>query len=254
MTDPEDLLSIKEAAQLLRVSETSLRRWTNSGALDHLRIGGKRERRFRRSDLLAFLQSASVGQPEVRVGKQGFGVGDFLFGGLPAKPGTHVCGISTSEATRSSQAAHFLYEGLRGRRKCLLVTSPGARRAILADLERRMPSVESEIQSGLLVGSDYASSGAAQVEYFEDQLGKAVHAGARSLYVIGDLSGGGPEPGVAFSHILEYEYEYERRIAQKFPVVTLCQYDARRLSGPEVLATLQAHPDVLRYSSGSLLV
>src|ERR1041384_2514363 len=50
-----ELLDIREAAEFLRVSETSLRRWTNAGRLPCLRIGGRRERRFRRADLLAFV-------------------------------------------------------------------------------------------------------------------------------------------------------------------------------------------------------
>jgi hypothetical protein len=37
--DSTVLLDISEAAQFLNVSETSLRRWTNAGALACLRIG-----------------------------------------------------------------------------------------------------------------------------------------------------------------------------------------------------------------------
>ena len=38
--DPDsDLLNIKEAAALLKVSEASLRRWTNAGRLACLRLG-----------------------------------------------------------------------------------------------------------------------------------------------------------------------------------------------------------------------
>ena len=57
MSDSEDLLDVKRAAAFLGVSETSLRRWTNSGQLACLRVGGKRERRFRRADLLAFVET-----------------------------------------------------------------------------------------------------------------------------------------------------------------------------------------------------
>ena len=52
----QDFLDIKQAARLLQVSETSLRRWTNAGLLACLRIGRKRERRFRRADLVAFME------------------------------------------------------------------------------------------------------------------------------------------------------------------------------------------------------
>lgn len=56
VSDQEGLLDIKQAGRFLNVSETSLRRWTNSGDLTCLRVGRKRERRFRRADLLAFLE------------------------------------------------------------------------------------------------------------------------------------------------------------------------------------------------------
>lgn len=56
MSEANDLLDIGEAARFLSVSEPSLRRWTNSGALPCLRVGHRRERRFRRPDRLAFME------------------------------------------------------------------------------------------------------------------------------------------------------------------------------------------------------
>src|SRR3989442_14772045 len=55
MTQQSELLDIAQAAAFLHVSQMSLRRWTNSGRLPCFRVGGRRERRFRRADLLAFL-------------------------------------------------------------------------------------------------------------------------------------------------------------------------------------------------------
>src|SRR5947207_14887740 len=57
MADDQKFLTIAEAAAFLRVSETSLRRWTNSGKLRSFRVGGRNERRFLREDLLAFMPS-----------------------------------------------------------------------------------------------------------------------------------------------------------------------------------------------------
>jgi excisionase family DNA binding protein len=242
MTDPEELLDIKEAARLLRVSETSLRRWTNAGALPHLRIGGKRERRFRRSDLLAFLEAGPVSPPAA----------GFTLGGHPAEAGTHLCGLFRSEPARIAQAAQFVAEGLRAGSTCLMVTSPRARRGIVAELARRVPSLDRELKAGRLVRSDYAPTLGEQLEYFENELGNAVRAGGESLHVLGDLSAGGPERGQGFARIVEYEGDYEVRIARRFPVVTLCQYDARRLSGVETLAMLQCHPDAFQYSASTL--
>src|SRR5882672_8850781 len=56
MSDRDQMLDIRQAAELLNVSETSLRRWTNAGQLACLRVGRKRERRFRRADRLAFME------------------------------------------------------------------------------------------------------------------------------------------------------------------------------------------------------
>lgn len=251
MSDPEELLDIKEAARLLRVSETSLRRWTNSGALPHLRIGRRRERRFRRSDLLAFLEAPAGAASAAPPGPAGSG---FVFGGCPAGPGTHLCGLFSSDIARIAQAVEFLAEALQAGSLCLVVTAPKARRGILAELARRVPSFGSALRSRQFVSSSYAASYRAQVEYFESELASALRAGFKSLCVLGDLSAGGPERAKDFARILEYEGAYERRVARRFPVATLCQYDARRLSGSDALGALQCHPDAFRYSAGSLLV
>jgi excisionase family DNA binding protein len=52
-----ELLTIEEASRYLRVSKTSLRRWTNEGRLVCVRVGRRNERRFRLSDLEGALQA-----------------------------------------------------------------------------------------------------------------------------------------------------------------------------------------------------
>ena len=56
MNKSEALLNIKQAAEILNVSEISLRRWSNAGKLPCLRVGVRRERRFRPADLLSYLE------------------------------------------------------------------------------------------------------------------------------------------------------------------------------------------------------
>ena len=63
MAFDSELLDIAQAAALLQVSEASLRRWTNRGRLPCLRIGGRRERRFRQADLMAFLEPDASALP-----------------------------------------------------------------------------------------------------------------------------------------------------------------------------------------------
>ncbi len=57
MKPSSPLLTTKEAADFLRVSEASIRRWADAGKLKCYYVGDRGERRFMREDLLAYLQT-----------------------------------------------------------------------------------------------------------------------------------------------------------------------------------------------------
>src|SRR2546423_10229854 len=59
----EDLLNTAEAARFLRVSQASIRRWSDSGLLQAQRVGRRRERRFRESDLATFIDRSTPAPP-----------------------------------------------------------------------------------------------------------------------------------------------------------------------------------------------
>src|SRR2546430_13000195 len=59
----EDLLNTAEAARFLRVSQASIRRWSDSGLLQAQRVGRRRERRFRESDLATFVDRSTPAPP-----------------------------------------------------------------------------------------------------------------------------------------------------------------------------------------------
>src|SRR5256885_13489364 len=101
--DPERLVNTKQAAELLNVSEISVRRWTNEGRLACRRVGGRRERRFRRQDLLDFLENL-----DRRVGDA------VLVGGVPVSPGGHLCGLYDSGLGRVRLAPPLPPPGVRG--------------------------------------------------------------------------------------------------------------------------------------------
>src|SRR6267143_769869 len=134
MTHELELLDIQQAAALLHVSETSLRRWTNAGRLACLRV-----------------------------------------------------------------------DGLHARSTCFLAAAPEVRDRVRTLLERQRPSLRDDIAAGRLVFSDYADSAAAQLESWETRFVAATRAGARSLRVVGDVSGGQLGQGSAFDEVLEYE-------------------------------------------------
>lgn len=51
-----DILTISEAGELLGVHPNTLRKWDNSGYLKALRYGSRKDRRYKRSDLLQMLK------------------------------------------------------------------------------------------------------------------------------------------------------------------------------------------------------
>lgn len=221
----DELLDIREAAEFLRVSEMSLRRWTNAGRLPCLRIGGRRERRFRRADLLAFM---SVERPSA-----------------PRPSPSHFCGLYTSDAHRARGAAAFLAAGLQSDARCLLAAEKHVQRAVLAQLEHDRPSIRKDVKAGRFIAAPYHASAAEQIAYWRAQVRAALESGVAHVYVVGDLSEGALSR-VPFAETMNYEVEYGRSIAQALPVTTLCQYDARKLSGLDAAAVLQRHDRALQ--------
>lgn len=52
----EELLTLKEAAQILKVHVNTLRLWDKSGVLTAIRIGVKKVRRYKKEDIEKFIK------------------------------------------------------------------------------------------------------------------------------------------------------------------------------------------------------
>ncbi len=244
MSDASDLLDIGDAAQFLNVSETSLRRWTNSGALPCLRVGRRRERRFRRADLLAFLDDES-GQPRTPHVQPAVDSSRPLHELIPLTPGSHLCAFYDSELGRVTLAVRFLFEGLLEGSMVYLVASARSSKQILRHLKARRPSLERDISDGRLLVSDYQQTPRTQIKNFETRLKQAAARGTQSFRVFGDVWEIRKKGSLA--SFADYETEYDSLIARRFPVVTVCAYDARKFSGVDLLDALKAHRDTFRY-------
>lgn len=250
-SDDEDLLNIKQAAQFLQVSETSLRRWTNAGRLASLRVGRRRERRFRREDLVAFMEHHPVGGEVPRPGGTE-GAGWTTVAGVAVPLGTHLCGLFESDGGQTAEAAAFFAHGLQPGMACVLVASRKVQDLILARLEKGSGSpIQADIEAGRLILSEYAATCEAQWEYFESVLLAATRRAVRAIRVIGDVSGGPLADNM--QEIAEYESGYDRLIARRFPTVTLCQYDARQYSGCDVFGIYRCHGDNFAFPAERLL-
>jgi len=238
VADANDLLDIGGAARFLSVSETSLRRWTNAGVLPCLRVGQRRERRFRRVDLLAFMEQQpsrseahTAGRPPEEL--------------ITLTHGSHLCGLYGTELGRVTLAVRFLLDGLQDGSMVYLVASKRSIKQLLGHLEKKRPSLQRDIASGKLLVAEYQKGPRAQILDFEAKLKRAAAAGAQSFRVFGDTCE--MRKKVSAEKFAEYEAAYDEFIARRFPVVTLCAYDVRQFSGVDVLDALKAHRDTYRY-------
>jgi excisionase family DNA binding protein len=245
MTDETDLLDIAEAGRFLNVSETSLRRWTNSGALRCLRVGRRRERRFRRADLLAFTEQQPPRLPRADAEPTQGSIARPLGDSITLTPGAHLCALYASELGRATLAVRFILDGLQEGSTVFVVGSVRSTNHILRYLRQKRPSVQQDLDAGKVLFSEYQKSPRAQIKDFEVRLNRAAAAGAQSFRVFGDVwqmrNMGSAE------RLAEYEALYDQLIARRYPVVSVCAYDARRFSGVGVLEALKVHRDTFRY-------
>jgi excisionase family DNA binding protein len=233
----DQLLDIRQAADFLKVSETSLRRWTNAGRLSCLRVGRRRERRFRRADLLAFAE------------QQPGGIRDATSWSGGGRSGGHLLGAHSSDAGRTDLAASFLAEAFTDGCTSFLVMSPAARDTVQHRLQDRYPIAKSRSARDL-AGFEFVGSVDGQLDELEARFDRALDRGAESLCVVGDATA--VKTALTLDDLIDYEARYHTRIACRYPVVTLCLYDVRALSTAELLSALKLHPDTFRRSTDRL--
>src|ERR1700704_4032840 len=169
MTDETDLLDITEAARFLNVSETSLRRWTNPGALQCLRVGRRRERRFRRADLLASTEHQPSRWAHADTQLAPPSTARPLDDSITAMRGGHLCALYDSELGRATLAVRFVLEGLQEGSMVYVVASVRATSHLLRYLEAKRPSLQQDVSAGKLLFGDYEKTPRAQIKDFEAQ-------------------------------------------------------------------------------------
>jgi excisionase family DNA binding protein len=240
------LLNTREAAQFLRVSEASIRRWSDSGLLPAQRVGRRRERRFSQGDLKDFLGKSS-GEP-----RPAAEISTVNVGGTAVPLRTHVAPIYGTDLGGLRLSIPFLADGLRAGQPCFLVASGTPLDRYNTALAGEGIDLAAEERSGRLVVMPAPGVSVADaIANWERLFGKALAGGPTALRVIGEMA---CERSVFGSEaaMMAYEEAYEV-MAQRFPVVTLCQYDAREFDGEIMLRALKSHPDMFAQHIGGFL-
>jgi hypothetical protein len=241
----EYLLNIKQAAKFLNASEISLRRWSDAGKLHCVRIGGRRERRYRLHDLLAFLEqdSAGFGFDQLDAGQR---AAHIVLEGIAIDYGKHLCSLYETDTGRLKLAIPFLLEGLQSGDRCFLVAAPDVQAHILVALRETAANVDQALATDQLICLDGKPSCKEMLAFFEDAFLNAGKQGIQGLRVLGDMAWIF-QKNMDSQQLRMFETQYNAGLGKRFPVVSLCQYDARQFSGTAILGALKCHDDLFDY-------
>lgn len=244
-----ELLDIKQAANLLNVSEASLRRWTDSGKLPCYRVGAQRARRFRREDLVAFISAPQ----ETDVSARGADTADTektgsktQVAGLDISYHDHICAIYGRPAGRFKLSVPLFREGLIAGDICFLNATKSGKAQILKVLRDVCPGVNEAIKDRRLIFPELKSNKAEMLDQLEEMFLQATYSGENKLRLVGDMEWA---LSVDWSEqeVYEYELEYNNTLGHRFPIISLCQYDVRVFSSKGILDALKSHEDTYKY-------
>ena len=238
-----ELLKIKEAAAMLKVSEASLRRWTNDGTLNCLRLGAKRERRFRLEDLHLFLEARDAPTQSTFAISQSKEV---RLEGIAIEYGNHICTLYENDLGRLKWSVPFIIDGLHNGDCCFLVTTEKTRDEILGHVKTAYAGVDEAVESGQLILTVGIPDGEAMCDFVEKSIFTATKSGYRTFRLLGDMTWC-LELGMSQDELFAYERRFNHKIAHRYPLVSVCQYDTRDFSGPAVLNALKCHEDTFNY-------
>lgn len=229
MTDTPKFLTTAEAAKFLKVSEASIRRWSDQGKLKCYRIGGRSERRFLESDIL--------------VGIEKFG---------EKEEPNHISFFFRKEQDQLDTLIPIIVDYLKKGHRVLYIRDSTEEEKLYNSLEENGVNVKDCMEKGSLKIFDshevYLKDGCFDMDrvygFWEDALEESLRLGYSKIFCSGEMTWYLTQlPGV--EKMMEYE-EKLNLVTDKYPQATIvCQYDLNRLSGSVIIEAVISHPLVL---------
>jgi excisionase family DNA binding protein len=239
-------LSTAEAAEFLRVSEASVRRWSDAGLLPSRRLGRKRSRRFAESDLARFLDSAET--PSVKTQVAAVNVE-----GVSIPVPSHLATFYSSDAGRMRLTLPFLVDGLRAGQHCFLAASEELL-GIYMNAIRNYKSIDLDraVAGGQFsaLGFDGATVDAA-VAFWEEKFADLLSHSSAVIRHVGEMAAV-RRMFPSEDEMLRFEQAYDV-MCRRYRVAAICQYDVRDFDGMALLRVLKAHPDLFDRHLGTFL-
>lgn len=239
-TADERLLTTREAATFLKVSEASIRRWTDGGILPSSRVGRRRARRLRETDLLGFLRA---GQGQHAGAIDAAPPSTMTIQDVEVSLGSHLATFYTTDAGRLRLGLPLLRDGLLAGQTVLLRAIPEVRECYFAALRQEGIDPAEAIRAGqMMLFPEVPGLATEQVARFEELLTAVSRKRSGPIRVLAEVIANVQTVGSLSEHLA-----VERQVGplfKRFPVVVLCAYDVRAFDGATVIEALKQHPDI----------
>ena len=244
-----EALSTKAAAEHLRVSEASVRRWSDAGVLPVQRIGRRGTRRFAKSDLQAFAVTGNRRERHRRPTRKG----SVTFCGVTVPLHGHLPTLFETDEGRLRLSVPFLRDGLLASEPCFLYAFGDSRKAYLDGLRReKRLDVDAALRDGRLVLlPKIKASSRGFLSRWEQVLLEAMTESPSLIRIVGDMATV-RQVFASDQDMVDFEASFHT-VAKRFPLVALCQYDVRKFDGLTILRAIKAHPDVFETELAELL-
>ena len=242
----QELLNTAEAARFLRVSQASIRRWSDAGILVSRRVGRRGERRFTEPDLVQFMNRTE--KPSLRTARAAIQVA-----GVPIPVPGHLATFYSSDAGRMRLTVPFLAEGLRSRQPCFLAATDDVLKVYMKALENQDGiDLNQAVASGLLsaIGFDGATVDRA-IAHWEGEFAEVLSQGESVIRHVGEMATV-RRMFPSEDEMLRFEQAYDV-MCRRYPVAAICQYDVREFDGIAMLRVLKAHPDLFELRLATFL-
>jgi excisionase family DNA binding protein len=241
------LLSTRQVAERLGVSEASVRRWSDSGALPVQRVGRRGERRFQPEHVERVPARGGPTKSHARP------TGHLMLAGRRVHLPFHVAAFYDSDAGRVRLTVPFLAEGIRAGQPCFLCAQGEELDSYLAALDATPGiHVDDALANGVLTVVAAPGRIVSQaLEFWEKNLWAAMDRHAHVMRAVGEMVSE-REHFRSEDEMLAYEAAFNGT-SRRFPCGVICQYDVRKFSGPAILCALRAHPDILDMSLSLLI-
>lgn len=229
-----DYIGTREAAKLVGVSEASIRRWSDSGLIASHRVGRRGERRFERAAVLALRSARTTGLSDLPPAP-------VLLEGSAIPLHTHISSYYTSNRGRRRLGIPFLRDGVLAGQHCIVYANLETAAEIEAELAGEDINLSRVKEGGRWLHLEPFTDVEMGLATLEEAFASITRRGGVAIRLLGE--GMQSRDGLgSLTNLLRFE-DSLHSLVRRYPVVVLCQYDARLLEGAEVIAILKAHAD-----------